>query len=243
MIRKKKAIFLLAAILILCVIFIQPIIKRAGQSRVGYTGENKKIKFDPQIVKVLSEQDSDMSKAGYIVENKLVDSHLESGLKDLLPYNGNNMKSIRIVSKYMLSEVISHEKTLYQRFIKRCEELFGRLPEFLYRLDMTKYEGNITKKQVVCEIVNVFILMEDKQDRIPGFDYCAYAGTNKRTDETTLTDTYTENGTEKQTVTCSKVSYEAPHFEGDLTWIKHMAYSNYVSPYNIGEAFETYEIN
>lgn len=217
-----------------------PALQRMQLSSFGVTNSGSKIYFDSRIRRQLYNQDFAMSKNGFIVSQKTIDTYEESGAEQLLAYNGMNMRLMKVVSTYTHpTETISHEKTAYQVFLSGMEKIFGRLNSFFYFLDNPDYIGESCRKETYVKIENMFLLCEDKQARFSGGGYYCYAGTS-RMSETDCYTTVSESGEVINEHTDTAVS-STPHFEGDLTWLKSMAYNNYVSPYNSDSAFEKYD--
>lgn len=238
---KEKIIAGLAVLFAaVALLFALPVIKGAEMSCSGVNNSGSKIYFDSRVRRQLYQQDCKMAKHGFIVEEKTIDTYEDSGADQLLPYNGMNMRLMKVISTYTHpAESISHEKTAYQVFLSGMEKIFGRLNSLFYFLDRTDYIGESCHKETLVKIENMFLLCEDKQTRLSGGGYYAYAGTSRMT-ETVHYTTLSENGTVISEHSDTKVS-ATPHFEGDLTWLKSMAYNNYVSPYDSGSAFEGYE--
>ena len=239
---KKKIWFsFLAALFLLFTVFVINFLMISAQSKYGKTISGKKVIFDSEASKILASQDKEMSKKGYKVKHKIIDSREESGFTELLPYNGVNMAMQKVISVYILpQEVTSHSKTFYQRFLSKLEGYLGRLPEVFYVFDIAQYDGDVETTHVTSKITNIFLLIDDSSKKRIGSKYFTYAGACQLKDDIVTTYTYFENGVKETKVSSTVNTYSSPHFEGDLSWLKSMAYTNYVSPYTISEAFETF---
>lgn len=230
---KKIIIALLALFVAVCLLFVLPVLAR--ETRAFFAkNEDDIIIFDSQMRQKIAKVDRKMAKNSYIVGEKTCE------IEDLLPYNGVNMRLVKVINNYSRPvQVTSHEKTAYQRFIGWLEGRFGRLPGLFYALNIVKYEGERREMTESTVIECRFMLIEDKKDRFFGGDYCAYSGTMKRSDnieyeiydeDDRLLGAYSEKG-----------ERIGKHFDGDLGWLKSKAYNNYVSPIVVNDAFEDYE--
>ena len=235
---KKKFIIIAAALLFLVPLSVLfQFMWNMSLSSKAKTAQGNTVSLDKSIAEILAQTDREMSKQGYIINPKRIDSYNSDGTTELLPVGGMDMRSIKVISTYTLPrEIMSHEKSAYGSFLEKCQGLFGRLPEIFYSLDLTKYEGSTEYRQVETTIEYIFILIKDDGD---SGKYKAYSSACKRTDSvSSIKSIVTEDGETVEDISTEVTTEESPHYGGDLSWLKEMAYNNYFSKYSLSEAFE-----
>lgn len=224
----------MAVVICIFAIFALPFVIRESKAFFCTDSDGNIMLFDSQVRQITARLDREMNKEGYIVGKKTGES------EQLLTYNGVEMRLLKVDNFYSRpAEVVSHEKTAYQRAVSWGENIMGRLPGVFYALDMVDYDGE--RKEITCEttVECRYILIEDRKDRLFGGDYYTYASTMERRDVSRYV-IYDEEGravaeySEKDTRT-------GEHFDGDLFWLKNKAYNNYVSPIMLNDMFEWYE--
>ena len=235
---KKKFIIIAAALLFLVPLSVLfQFMWNMSLSSKAKTAQGNTVSLDKSIAEILAQTDREMSKQGYIINPKRIDSYNSDGTTELLPVGGMDMRSIKVISTYTLPrEIMSHEKSAYGSFLEKCHGLFGRLPEIFYSLDLTKYENNTEYREGETVREDIYILRGDDSE---GGNYKAYSSACKRTEKITgIKNIVSDSGQVTEDTWTDVKTEESPHYGGDLSWLKEMAYNNYFSKYSLSEAFE-----
>ena len=163
---KKKFIIIAAALLFLVPLSVLfQFMWNMSLSSKAKTAQGNTVSLDKSIAEILAQTDREMSKQGYIINPKRIDSYNSDGTTELLPVGGMDMRSIKVISTYTLPrEIMSHEKSAYGSFLEKCQGLFGRLPEIFYSLDLTKYEGNTEYREVETKIEYMTYRIDDGEE-------------------------------------------------------------------------------
>ena len=237
----KRFFITFSVILIIFVlIFLTSDLVRYTKSFHATNNNGERVVFDSQITNIMFKVDRKLAKEGYETVSHTVDSDNDHGGIEMMDYNGVGMRLVKLTANYARQvQVISHEKTPYQKFVLSLENLLGRLPPLFYALDKVEYIGEREEKLETATVELRFMLIKDNKDRIFGGNYYTYACTMCREDLTTYT-FYDDAGFFVDEYSTKNIR-EGRNFDGDLEWLKSKAYNNYVSRMVLDSAFQWYE--